>query len=160
MSDLRFTLVLATALLGCAEPPAGKETYAGEPVRKAIVAGCTPALVDEVSGRACVQIDVFAEGQGPQAQAGDWIKLHYIVVLPNGTQVDSSHDRKPLAVQLDRSHDVIDGMHIGLAGVRAGERRRFVVPPKLGYRGAASAGVPPDADLTFLVEIVEVKSSP
>ena len=157
MSERRYTAALLLVLLGCTEPPAGKDAYAGEPLRKAIVETCTPALLDE-AGHACVQIDVFAEGQGPEAKPGDWIKLHYIVLLPNGTQVDSSHDRKPLSVQLDRSHDVIDGMHLGLAGVRQGERRRFLVPPKLGYRGAASAGVPPDADLAFLVEIVEVKA--
>ncbi|PRQ03480.1 FK506-binding protein [Enhygromyxa salina] len=150
--------VLALALVACAKQPAPRDAYEGAPQRAAIVAECGPKLVDD-EGRACVQIDVFAEGEGPPAAPGEWLWIHYIVTLPNGAQIDSSHERKPLSLRLGHSGEVIEGMHLGLAGIRVGERRRFVVPPKLGYRGAKMAGVPPDANLTFLVELMERRES-
>ena len=153
---LAFTLALASTLgLGCAKQPAPAEAYEGAPLRPGIDGGCGAELVDE-AGEACVRIDVFAEGEGPEAERGDWLKVHYIVGLEAGApNIDSSHDRKPLSVKLGESSDVIEGMHIGLAGMRVGERRRFVVPPKLGYRGRKMDKIPPDANLVFLVERME-----
>jgi hypothetical protein len=150
-------VLIGLAALACADEPAPRTSYEGAPLRAGIVEGCGPELVDD-EGHACVQIDVFAEGEGPPAARGDWLKVHYVVLLANGTELDSSHDGKPLSVKLGDSGDVIEGMHLGLDGMRVGERRRFVVPPKLGYRGRKMAGVPPDADLIFLVELVSVRS--
>jgi FKBP-type peptidyl-prolyl cis-trans isomerase len=151
---------LALCLFACAKQPAPRDAYEGTPARAAINADCNAELEDD-RGLPCVQIDVVAEGEGPVVATGEWLKVHYIVLLPDGTMLDSSHDRgQPLSVQLNQSGDVIEGMHLGLEGMRLGERRRFVVPPRLAYRGAKLPGLPPDADLTFLVELVERRASP
>jgi FKBP-type peptidyl-prolyl cis-trans isomerase len=158
MRSAMIFVLLACLVLACAKDPAPRSAYEGEPVRAKINPACGLGLVDD-AGKPCVQIDVFAEGEGPPAERGEWLKIHYIVLRPDGTELDSSHDRKPMAVRLGDSGEVIEGMHIGLEGMRVGERRRFVVPPKLGYRGRKMPGVPPDADLTFLVELVERRES-
>jgi peptidylprolyl isomerase len=157
----RVSLVsLALGLLACAKQPAARDAYEGAPVRAAINPNCDTELLDD-RGLPCVQIDVFAEGEGPAVASGEWLKIHYIVMLPDQTVLDSSHDRgQPLSLQLNQSADVIEGMHLGLEGMRLGERRRFVVPPRLAYRGAKLPGLPPDADLTFLVELMERRESP
>lgn len=150
---------LALCLLACAKQPAPQNAYEGEPLRAGINTDCDAELLD-ARGLACVQIDVFAEGEGPAVAPGEWLKIHYIVLLPDQTVLDSSHDRgKPLSLQLNQSADVIEGMHLGLEGMRVGERRRFVVPPKLGYRGRKLPGVPPEANLTFLVELMQRRES-
>ena len=149
-------LLTATVLLGgCAPEPAGRDSYAGEPVRAAIVEGCTAELIGADS-KPCVQIDVFAEGKAeePEAKRGDWVGIHYIVEV-DGNAIDSSHDKKPLRFKLGESNDIIDGMHRGVMGMRVGERRRFTVPPKLGYRGQKVPGVPPEANLVFFVELMD-----
>ena len=143
--------------LACAEAPAPREAYAGTPVRARLNAECGPELVD-TEGKPCVQIDVFGEGEGEVAREGDFLTLHYLVLLPDGSELDSSHDRKALKFRLGRSSEVIEGMHLGLEGARAGERRRFVVPPPLAYRGQKLPGIPPDANLSFLVELVGRRS--
>lgn len=150
-------LTLALLLLGCQQKPADRDGYAGEPVRAAIHAGCSDALVDQAD-KPCVQIDVFAEGQGPQAARGEWVRVHYLVDV-NGQQLDSSHDGKPLGFRLGQSRDVIEGLQLGVEGMRVGERRRVIVPPPLGYRGQKIAGIPPDANLVFLVELIERSES-
>lgn len=145
-------------LLGCGPRPAGRDAYQGEPLRAGIHADCTAELVD-AAGRACVQVDVFVEGQGEPAVRGEWLSVHYIVEV-DGHELDSSHDGKPLSIKLGESSDVIEGLHLGVEGMRVGERRRVVVPPKLGYRGRKMAGVPPEANLVFFVELVSRRAAP
>lgn len=149
----RGTLAVVVALLGCKAGPAGRDAYSGEPLRAAIHSECTAELVDG-AGHACVQVDVYAEGEGAAAARGEWLSLHYIVEV-DGNELDSSHDGKPLSIKLGESSDVIEGLHLGVEGMRVGERRRVVVPPKLGYRGKKMAGVPAEANLVFFVELVE-----
>jgi hypothetical protein len=153
----RQWLVAGALVLGCQAKPTGREAYSGEPLRAAINAGCTAELVDE-AGRACVQIDVFAEGEGEPISRGHWALVHYIVDV-DGQQLDSSHDGKPLSFKLGESSELIEGMHLGVEGMRVGERRRVVVPPKLGYRGKKVPGVPPEANLVFLIELTQRRES-
>jgi FKBP-type peptidyl-prolyl cis-trans isomerase len=150
-------IVLPLLVLGCQAKPAARDAYSGEPVRAAIHASCTAELVDE-AGHACVQVDVFAEGEGEPAVRGEWLAVHYLVEI-DGKPLDGSHDGKPLRIKLHESSDVIEGLHLGVEGMRVGERRRVVVPPKLGYRGKKLAGVPPDANLVFFVELIERRDS-
>lgn len=148
---------LALLVLGCQQKPAGREAYSGAPVRPAIHASCTAELIDE-SRNPCVQIDVFAEGEGDPVARGEWAYVHYIVDA-DGEQLDSSHDGKPLSFRIGESSDVIEGLHLGVEGMRVGERRRIVVPPLLGYRGQKLAGIPPEANLVFLVELTQRRES-
>jgi len=145
--------LLALFVVGCQVKPAGREAYAGEPVRAAINASCTDALEDEAQ-RPCVQIDVLVEGEGPVAARGEWVWVHYLVDA-DGNEVDSSHGDKPLSFRLGESSNIIEGLHRGVEGMRVGERRRVIVPPQLGYRGQKLPGIPPEANLVFLVELME-----
>ncbi len=150
-------LVPVALALACQQKPVAREGYSGEPLRPAINTVCSPELVDE-AGRACVQIDVFAEGEGPAAARGEWVDVHYIVEVEQ-RPLDSSHDSKPMSFKLGESSDVIEGMHLGVEGMRVGERRRFVVPPKLGYRGRKMPGIPPEANLVFFVELMQRRAT-
>lgn len=153
-------LAAALSLAACGEQPAPRSAYEGEPLRAAIHPECSPQL-RTLDGKdlPCVQIDVYKEGEGQPAAEGDYLALHYIVLLPDGSELDSSHARnKPLRFRLGRSGELIEGMHIGLSGARVGELRGFSVPPPLAYRGRKLPGLPPDADLRFLVELVERRS--
>lgn len=154
-------LLLSLSLaLGCQQKPAGRDAYAGEPVRAAINASCNEALIDEIDAaeRPCVQIDVLAEGEGSPAARGEWIFVHYLVDV-DGHEIDSSHDGKPLSFKLGESSNVIEGLHRGVEGMRVGERRRVIVPPQLGYRGQKLAGIPPEANLVFLIELMGVRKT-
>ena len=53
---------------------------------------------------------------------------------------------------------VIAGFRTGISGMRVGETKTLVVPPEQGY-GAAGAppNVPPNATLTFVVTLREIR---
>ena len=97
-------------------------------------------------------------GQGATPQAGQTAVVHYTGWLDNGTKFDSSVDRgRPFEFPLGQGQ-VIKGWDEGVATMRVGGKRRLVIPPELGYGSRGAGGViPPNATLTFDVELLEVR---
>ena len=97
-------------------------------------------------------------GTGDEAKAGDTVEVHYTGWLKDGKKFDSSLDRgKPFSFKLGAGM-VIKGWDQGVAGMTVGGKRKLTIPPELGY-GARGAGnvIPPNAELTFEVELLKVK---
>lgn len=85
-----------------------------------------------------------------QAVDGDKLKVMYEGKLSDGTQFDSSYERKqPLPVTLGNGM-LVAGFETGLKGLCVGEVRKLTIPPHLGYgdRGAGGA-IPPGATIVF-----------
>jgi FKBP-type peptidyl-prolyl cis-trans isomerase len=108
-------------------------------------------------------IDVKTLPEAMTAQQDDSVWVHYTGKLENGTKFDSSFDRKdqsgdPEPIKFHLGHgDVIKGWDEGIAGMKVGEQRKLIIPPDLAY-GAQGAGgvIPPNATLTFDVELVGI----
>lgn len=101
-------------------------------------------------------------GTGPEAKAGQKVKVHYTGWLDNngkpGKKFDSSRDRnQPFEFGLGGGQ-VIRGWDEGVAGMKVGGKRVLVIPAELGY-GARGAGgvIPPNATLIFDVELLGVR---
>lgn len=101
-------------------------------------------------------------GTGPEAKAGQQVKVHYTGWLDNngkpGKKFDSSRDRnQPFEFGLGGGQ-VIRGWDDGVAGMKVGGKRILVIPAELGY-GARGAGgvIPPNATLIFDVELLGVR---
>jgi FKBP-type peptidyl-prolyl cis-trans isomerase len=98
------------------------------------------------------------EGTGDAAKKGDNVQVHYTGWLKDGTKFDSSKDRgDPFEFELGAGK-VIKGWDEGVAGMKVGGKRKLIIPPDLGYgkRGAGRV-IPPDAELTFEVELLKIK---
>ena len=105
-----------------------------------------------------LQYEDLVEGTGQTAKAGDSVRVHYTGWLTDGTKFDSSKDRnRPFAFQIGAGR-VIKGWDEGVAGMKAGGKRKLHIPPALGYgaRGAGGA-IPPNADLVFEVELLKIR---
>ena len=102
---------------------------------------------------------ILKPGKGAKAKKGDTISAHYTGWLKDGgKKFDSSRDRgKPITFKLGIGR-VIKGWDEGLQGMKVGEQRQLIIPPKLGYgeRGAGNV-IPPNATLIFDVELVAIK---
>tara|TARA_Y100000590_G_scaffold259566_1_gene291462 strand:- start:2992 stop:3705 length:714 start_codon:yes stop_codon:yes gene_type:complete len=86
------------------------------------------------------------------------IKVHYIGKLENGTVFDNSYKRKkPFSFQIG-TRQVIEGWEIGLLGMHEKGKRTIFIPSRLAY-GKVGAGnkIPPNSNLIFNIEIIEVK---
>ena len=84
------------------------------------------------------------------------VRVHYTGWLTNGTMFDSSvSSGQPIEFPLD---GVIRGWTEGVQLMVVGEKRRFWIPPDIGYgdRGAAGGLIPPGATLVFDVELLAI----
>lgn len=105
-----------------------------------------------------VKIEVLSEGKGEEVKAGNTVSIHYTGFLTDGTKFDSSVDRNmPFETKIGVGQ-VIKGWDMGVIGMKPGEKRKLTIPSDFGY-GPYGAGdvIPPNADLIFEVELIEIK---
>ena len=99
----------------------------------------------------------WGHSTGTEAVAGKSVEVHYTGTLADGTKFDSSHDRKqPFSFRLGAGR-VIKGWDEGVVGMKVGGSRKLIIPSNLAY-GASGAGgvIPPNAQLTFVVDLLKV----
>jgi len=76
--------------------------------------------------------------------------------LADGTEFDSSWSRgKPFQCVIGTGR-VIKGWDQGIMGMRVGGKRKLLVPAHLGYGARSVGSIPPDSDLAFEIELLEV----
>src|SRR5262245_28026893 len=87
-------------------------------------------------------------GDGALAKMGSEVQVHYTGTFEDGRKFDSSLDRgKPYPVVIGKS-SVIKGWHEGLQGMKAGGKRRLIIPPNLAYGpDGRPPQIPPNATL-------------
>lgn len=149
--------VLAATLLVSSRAAAQQLELRG--VRPLAAWGLSPSLgVNEDSltrvGRGVYVRDI-QPGDGPPADSGMVVQLHYVGMLANG-RMFSSTDRKPFSFRLG-DNAVIAGWEDGVLGMRVGGRRQLIIPPYLGYGAQGEGPIPPDAVLIFDVTLVDAK---
>jgi FKBP-type peptidyl-prolyl cis-trans isomerase FkpA len=96
------------------------------------------------------------EGSGASPSASDTVKVHYRGTLANGTEFDSSYKRnEPAAFPLSR---VIKCWTEGVQMMKPGGKARLTCPPAIAYGDRGAGGViPPNATLTFEIELLEIR---
>jgi peptidylprolyl isomerase len=103
-----------------------------------------------------VETTTLIAGDGPPAEVGDTVHVHYVLVLADGTEVDSSWDRGAVFPFTIGDGSVIAGWDEGMVGARVGERRRLVIGADKAYADDGVGDIPPDAPLAFEIDVVAV----
>ena len=100
-------------------------------------------------------------GSGPAAQTGSTVAIHFAGwVDKNGQRgkeiYNSRKEREPVSFVIG-TEKVIQGWNEGTIGMQAGGTRMLRIPPALGYGAKAVEDViPPNANLLFIIELLEV----
>lgn len=126
--------------------------------QKALAPEATPASREVVTASGLRYIDQKV-GDGPEAGPGKIVEVLYTGWLEDGSKFDASLDpNHPFTFRIGID-EVIQGWHEGITGMKAGGRRRLVVPPELGYgrQGAGHGVIPGNATLVFEVELITVR---
>jgi len=119
-------------------------------------------VAKEVTTPSGLKYIILTEGNGATATPGKEVVVHYTGWLyelgKKSKKFDSSVDRgKPFMFTLGVGR-VIKGWDEGVKDMKVGEKRTLIIPAALGYGTRGSPPViPPNADLIFDVELLEVK---
>jgi peptidylprolyl isomerase len=173
----KMALVLGVALtltmFGCAREPAQSEAPvprpaleegeqpvaeepAAEPAEQPVEAGQEGEEQETASGLKYVDLK---EGTGASPEAEDKVTVHYTGWLEDGTKFDSSVDKgQPFTFTIGMGK-VIKGWDEGVMSMKVGGKRKLIIPPDLAYRdtGTPDGTIPPNATLTFEVELLKVE---
>ncbi|KAL9244021.1 hypothetical protein vseg_017838 [Gypsophila vaccaria] len=99
----------------------------------------------------------IGEQDGKVASSGRKVTVHYTGrVKEQGLVFYSTVGKSPLKFRLGKDA-ALDGLHLGIDGMRAGGKRRLLVPPELGYGSKGGDGVPPNAWLIMEIELLRVR---
>lgn len=127
------TLVLIAAAPGCANSSRSPSTPSG------------------------LAYTVVAEGTGPVATPGQHVSVHETVTFTDGRALYSTRGGSPVRFLLGGGQ-VIAGVDDVVAGMRAGERRVAVIPPRLSQRDSYPEGLSPDDSLHYDIELVGIEA--
>lgn len=101
-----------------------------------------------------MNVEHIVEGTGLQAQATDTVEVHYHGTLEDGTVFDSSVQRgTPAKFPLNR---VIACWKMGIPQMKVGGKATLTCPPEVAYGERGTGRIPPNATLTFEVELLGV----
>lgn len=97
---------------------------------------------------------------GDTAGPGDLVSVNYTGKLSDGTVFDSNVDQKfrhvePFQFTLGAGQ-VIPGWEKGIVGMKVGEKKTLVIPPEDAYGSNGMGPIPPNATLTFDVELLAI----
>jgi FKBP-type peptidyl-prolyl cis-trans isomerase FkpA len=102
-------------------------------------------------------------GTGAEAVAGKRLTVHYALWFFSTTGTDgkgqliqTSVGSTPFSFTLGQA-DVIPGWDQGLVGMKVGGVRRLIVPPALAYGATGNGPIPPNTNLVFEIELLDVQ---
>jgi FKBP-type peptidyl-prolyl cis-trans isomerase FkpA len=150
-----LVFALASFAFACGQPeetPAAAESADAPATEAAALAPANPGAPDGSP----FSVTHTQQGDGASPTATDHVKVHYAGRLADGTEFDSSYRRGAPAVF--PLNGVIPCWTDGVAQMKVGGKATLVCPPDLAYGASGSGPIPPNATLTFEVELLGIET--
>lgn len=104
-----------------------------------------------------VEVEDIKVGTGPVVTPTSTVSLDYVGKFVNDVPFDSTYDRgQPVTFPLGKDK-AISGFEKGLEGMRAGGKRRLLIPPAAAWGAAGKDVIPANQMLVYEVDLLGVK---
>ena len=121
-----------------------------------------------------LQYVITEKGKGPKVTTTNKARTHYAVYFADGRLLETSNaaiaealdllDKareaaggyQPIPANVSKEAQMITGFKEGLRLLRQGDKATLFLPSSIAYGERGTRGIPPNADLVFEIEIVEV----
>jgi hypothetical protein len=160
-SACAFTIfILLGAGSGSSNPPQYVATAKCD-ISTPVQAGTVPApeVYKPTGPVSALEKTDLEQGSGTATKNGDCLVMKYQGSLATDGTVFDQNYAKPQALQFTLGGgQVIQGWDQGLVGMKVGGTRRLVIPYSLGYGVTGSPpSIPANADLVFIVKLIQIK---
>lgn len=106
-----------------------------------------------------IEIHEIKYGQGVEVFKGALVFINFVGQLENGRIFDSTEIHGRPFECVVGSKKIIQGMSLGLLGMKAGGIRKIKIPSHLAYGDRAIGGkIPAHSNLIFEVELLEARN--
>lgn len=123
-----------------------------------VVANRNGQAGNEITTASGLKYSDLKVGDGATPKLGQTVQVHYIGWLENGREFNNSHKGAGQPVEFQLGPGLIPGWNETLQTMKVGGKRRIIVPPSLAYGAAGQPpSIPPNATLTFEIELLTVK---
>jgi FKBP-type peptidyl-prolyl cis-trans isomerase len=158
-------IALSNSFSSAADDSSSSVTFGATTIAGATNLSAKPKVTSESklpAGK--LKVKDLVVGTGQAANPTSTVSVQYVGVrYADGKQFDSSWDRGgPTIFSLTK---VVKGFTQGIGGndeippMKVGGRRIMIVPAEMGYgeSGTPDGGIPPDATIVFVVDLLAVK---
>ena len=104
-----------------------------------------------------LKIEDIKVGEGEAVKEGDTIMAHYTgAIATTGVIFESSYDsNQPFTAALKQG-SLIEGWVKGIPGMKAGGKRRLLIPASMAYGQQGAGDIPPNSPLVFDIELITI----
>jgi len=121
-----------------------------------------PIILDgAITSESGLQFLEVIPGEGDHPQEGEVISMHFIITLPDGTELGNTHLQggEPLQSIMGRGQ-LLPGWEEGVSLMRPGGKAKFVLPPELAFGESGYQMVPPNSEILLEIELVSIVPAP
>ncbi|MFZ6027709.1 MAG: FKBP-type peptidyl-prolyl cis-trans isomerase [Chloroflexota bacterium] len=102
----------------------------------------------------------LAAGDGAAPKSGEIVSMHYVVSLPDGTELYSTYtDDQPTTVVWGRG-SLLPGWEEGVGLMKVGGKAKLVLPPELAFGSQGTTMIPPNSQLVMELELLSSEPAP
>jgi FKBP-type peptidyl-prolyl cis-trans isomerase len=154
--------VFALMLAACQSPTAVVETSTPtqQATETALPADAPFVLEGADTTASGLQFLQLTPGEGAVPNAGDIITMHYIVTLPDGTELANTYTEGIAPSTVWRLGRLLPGWEEAIGMMNVGEKAKVVIPPALAFGEQGNGGIPPNTPLVIEMELISANPAP